>query len=287
MSQTATSFAHDQRVGYRVGRSTRERVLNSPTARLEFSYALLETHREFFERDRRARAFRWRRIGVMEGREGNLALSWRALLRSLRAVPTPRTGVEVLRLLRQTLARRRPPSLIGERKLPPLTTTRGAQFRGLRRGSQESRQYFRSRVLTAVISCSSGLRPPVKGRIRRAATKLNTDRHVRAMTAWGEMELEPNEVRLLSPYCDEVLEMALIARFLLPGMTVLDIGANRGRYTLMASRRVGVHGRVVAVEPDPRMTRRVSSIIDRNKLSNVTLVEVCDLLRRWSTVDDR
>ena len=34
-------------------------------------------------------------------------------------------------------------------------------------------------------------------------------------------------------------------------MTVLDIGAHHGLYTLLASRRVGRTGKVVAFEPSP------------------------------------
>ena len=36
------------------------------------------------------------------------------------------------------------------------------------------------------------------------------------------------------------------------GMTVVDVGANIGAFSLMAARRVGTGGRVLAVEPDPK-----------------------------------
>jgi FkbM family methyltransferase len=45
--------------------------------------------------------------------------------------------------------------------------------------------------------------------------------------------------------------VALYARVLRPGMTVLDVGANVGFHALHAAVRVGPSGRVFAIEPDP------------------------------------
>ena len=69
------SFRSVTDVGYVVDSDDRVRLLNSPTARLDFSYALLEQHADFYERHLRAKAFRWMRISVMEKREGNTALA--------------------------------------------------------------------------------------------------------------------------------------------------------------------------------------------------------------------
>ncbi len=54
---------------------------------------------------------------------------------------------------------------------------------------------------------------------------------------------------------DGFWEMAVTRMFLShinPGMTVLDIGANIGYFTLLAGRAVGEQGRVHAFEPEPR-----------------------------------
>jgi FkbM family methyltransferase len=50
----------------------------------------------------------------------------------------------------------------------------------------------------------------------------------------------------------ENAESAFVSRYLRPGMNVLDIGANQGYYTLLASQKVGSAGRVISFEPSPR-----------------------------------
>jgi FkbM family methyltransferase len=53
-------------------------------------------------------------------------------------------------------------------------------------------------------------------------------------------------------------------QMLRPGATVLDVGANLGWYTLVAAPIVGRGGRVVAVEPNPRMARLLYDSIYTN-----------------------
>lgn len=49
-----------------------------------------------------------------------------------------------------------------------------------------------------------------------------------------------------------------------PGMTVVDIGAHLGQYTLLAARKVGSTGRVLAFEPHPRSFDYLRGNIARN-----------------------
>lgn len=67
----------------------------------------------------------------------------------------------------------------------------------------------------------------------------------------------------------EVAELAFADRFLQPGMTVLDIGANHGFYTLLASKRVGRRGKVVAFEPSPREKKALRIHLFLNRCRNV------------------
>ncbi|MDX2193725.1 MAG: FkbM family methyltransferase [Gemmatimonadales bacterium] len=73
-----------------------------------------------------------------------------------------------------------------------------------------------------------------------------------------------------------VWERAESARFLAlvaPGMTVLDVGANIGWYTMLAARAVGPAGRVIAVEPDPDCCDRIRRAAAANGHAHVTVVQ--------------
>jgi FkbM family methyltransferase len=69
----------------------------------------------------------------------------------------------------------------------------------------------------------------------------------------------------------ENAERCFVERFLQPGMTVLDIGAHHGFYTLLASKRLGPLGKVISFEPSPRERKRLRLHILLNRCKNVTL----------------
>ncbi|WP_207477501.1 FkbM family methyltransferase [Arenibaculum pallidiluteum] len=58
-----------------------------------------------------------------------------------------------------------------------------------------------------------------------------------------------------------------------PGMTVVDIGANIGYYTILAAARVGASGRVFAFEPDPVNAALLRENVALNQLDNVQVIE--------------
>jgi FkbM family methyltransferase len=58
-----------------------------------------------------------------------------------------------------------------------------------------------------------------------------------------------------------------------PDMTVVDIGANVGYYTLIAGRLVGPKGRVFAFEPAPETFDLLSRCVATNRLDNVEAVQ--------------
>ncbi|HEY8715558.1 MAG TPA: FkbM family methyltransferase [Candidatus Acidoferrum sp.] len=69
-------------------------------------------------------------------------------------------------------------------------------------------------------------------------------------------------------------ELRFVQRLLRPGMTVLDIGAHHGLYTLLCSKSVGSKGRVIAFEASPRECRRLGKHVRINSCSNVR-IEPC------------
>ncbi|MGH7934660.1 MAG: FkbM family methyltransferase [Candidatus Binataceae bacterium] len=71
----------------------------------------------------------------------------------------------------------------------------------------------------------------------------------------------------------ELDKQAAIARFIRPGMTVYDVGAQAGFYTLTFSRLVGGNGRVIAFEPCPNEARHLLDHVRMNALANVTVIE--------------
>ena len=74
----------------------------------------------------------------------------------------------------------------------------------------------------------------------------------------------------------ENAEWRFVERYLQPGMTVLDIGAHHGFYSLLASAKVGASGRVIAFEPSPREREKLLRNLALNGCSNVQ-VEDCAL----------
>ena len=64
-----------------------------------------------------------------------------------------------------------------------------------------------------------------------------------------------------------------LLRYLRPGMTFYDLGANIGFFSLLGARLVGEQGRVVAFEADPEVAARLREHVERNKFQSVTIAE--------------
>ena len=76
---------------------------------------------------------------------------------------------------------------------------------------------------------------------------------------------------------------AVFEKYCTSGMTVVDVGANLGYYSLLASRLVGPTGRVVALEPNSENCRLLLSSLRLNDTSNVQLLPVAaDKATGWA-----
>jgi FkbM family methyltransferase len=64
-------------------------------------------------------------------------------------------------------------------------------------------------------------------------------------------------------------EIDLLRKFIKPGDTVIDVGANIGTHTVAFSRMVGKEGRVFAFEAQPRLEKILAANIALNNLGNV------------------
>ena len=73
-------------------------------------------------------------------------------------------------------------------------------------------------------------------------------------------------------YAPERPVVELLSRLLKPGMTVVDIGAHLGYYTLLSRKFVGETGRVVAFEPSPVFYEVLKANLAMNSFLDVVAV---------------
>jgi FkbM family methyltransferase len=86
-------------------------------------------------------------------------------------------------------------------------------------------------------------------------------------------ELNP---RTGQPYLQgdvEPVVQEILTKRLGPGMVFYDLGANIGFFSLIVARIVGDRGHVFSFEPDPEVAARLRRNIERNDVSNVTVIE--------------
>jgi FkbM family methyltransferase len=72
----------------------------------------------------------------------------------------------------------------------------------------------------------------------------------------------------------EPQETQLALHLLKPGMVVMDVGANWGYFSLIAAHLVGASGRVLALEPHPRLSSMLAENVATNRLRQVHALAV-------------
>ena len=80
--------------------------------------------------------------------------------------------------------------------------------------------------------------------------------------------------RLTSAQGYEPETKALLVSFLKPGMVFVDLGANEGFFSVVASRLVGSGGKILAIEPQARLGSVIRRNLELNLAANVTLAQV-------------
>jgi FkbM family methyltransferase len=106
-------------------------------------------------------------------------------------------------------------------------------------------------------------------------------------TAQGRFYLDPvsdlGAALLESGEYESAMTRTLV-RCLQPGDVFVDVGANEGYFSALGGQRVGAQGRVIAVEPQPRLRPVLEENCRLNALTNVTLVP-CAVSDQRSSVD--
>ena len=72
----------------------------------------------------------------------------------------------------------------------------------------------------------------------------------------------------------EVPSIRLVLGADLKGRTLLDIGANRGVYSIYMSRAAGVGGKLISFEPQPELAEHLRSVKRKFRLKNMTIESV-------------
>lgn len=99
----------------------------------------------------------------------------------------------------------------------------------------------------------------------RQTTRAQWESAAPAWDRWG-----PLLARWLGPATEAMLDMAAVG----PGSRVLDVAAGAGEQTLVAARRVGARGRVLATDISPAILRYAKAAADAVGLSNVETLEL-------------
>ncbi|MCL6707057.1 FkbM family methyltransferase [Pseudomonas sp. R2.Fl] len=125
---------------------------------------------------------------------------------------------------------------------------------------------YRPALPTALALCLSHVVPaflaPLTKALRRSVKYERTE--PLDLMIWGlKLRLLPRgniseEKLYTAPQLFDREEFAFVRERIKPGTVFLDVGANAGIYSFWASRCQAGRGRILAVEPDPEMRRRLS-----------------------------
>lgn len=112
---------------------------------------------------------------------------------------------------------------------------------------------------TSVVFCDSLLTIPAKSDFFAFPKILNSKLILKEKVDWDVF---------IEVYLRDVYNKAILKK----GLTVVDVGAHIGLYTVLAAEKVGSTGRVIAIEPAPKNYEQLQEHILLNNFNNVTAV---------------
>jgi FkbM family methyltransferase len=118
--------------------------------------------------------------------------------------------------------------------------------------------------------------PPIRPRLRRLWNRVFPASRLPLRVSPGLWWIAENDAvsDMLFEGTFERDERAFVDGFVKPGMTVLDIGAHAGLYTMIAAKRARPGGRVVAFEPSARERGRLERHLRINGIEGVSIQPV-------------
>ena len=119
----------------------------------------------------------------------------------------------------------------------------------------------------AVLACTLAMTACEQPDTSRADSARDFPRPYRPVSELGGNAFSTEQIRDDMREAETVMDLAEIA----PGMTVADIGAGEGYYTVRLANRVGAKGRVLAQDIDESTLRKLGSRVERESLSNVSI----------------
>lgn len=120
-------------------------------------------------------------------------------------------------------------------------------------------------ALAIVLASGCDMIPAEDG--SRPATALEFPLPDRPLVSNSKSQFSTEDARDERGEAAKVMDMAQIRR----GMTVADIGAGEGYYTVRLAERVGKAGRVVAQDIDRSALNRIGERIERERLENISI----------------
>ena len=266
-------------VDYLIRRHPTLRRSSGRAQRVECGIQLLHDHEAYFRSHKRARSFRLARLARSALAVGDSPLALKASAGAVRTRPTRHSIGSFVRASQEVLQETVNTDTTPTASTSVLATAHARSWVPRRIGPPESRLVARSRRMRLASTIAGTMQPPWAGYVRALGARLARKSKLDVTSAFGTFVVPRQDHTLLHPVCFEVFETAVMSRLITPGMTVIDIGANRGWYTSMAATLVGPAGSVVAVEPDPRMRKLLEVSIARNEWRDRVAVDaraICD-----------